>query len=415
VRDFLKKDVVIKEEANTEYEIARILSENPDKTVFFEKVEGYPDFRMAGNLTPRREAVCEAIGTTPAEYIDYVTKAIENPIDPVVVEGVKRVETTLDKIPILRHFEKDAGRYISSGIVIANDEEHGRNVSIHRMLKLDDSTFTLRIVERRHLDHYVQRAKERGEPLDVAIAIGFHPAVLFASAYVVPEGYDEFKLASALMGKPLPLVKCQNGIEAPASSEVIIEGTIFPEELADEGPFADVTGTYDIVRRQPTLKVTRVTTRENPIYYALLPSGGEHRMLMGMPREPGIYSSVAKVAKVKNVCLTDGACNWLHGVVSIEKEKQEDGKNAINAAFEGHKSMKHVTIVDDDIDIFNVSDVEYAIATRFQADKDAVVIEGARGSSLDPSAGEGSVTTKVGIDATKPINGEGFEKADFGG
>lgn len=414
MRDFLRKEVTITEEVSTEYEIARILGENPDKTVFFESVAGYPDFTVAGNLTPTRERVCEAIGTTPEDYISYVAKVIDNPIAPVVVEGEARVETSLDKIPILKFFEKDAGRYITSGIVVANDPEYGRNVSIHRMLLLSDSTFTLRIVERRHLDHYVQRAKERGEPLDVAVAIGFHPAVFFASAYCVQEGYDEFSLASALMGKPLELAKCKNGIEVPASSEVVIEGQIMPDELTDEGPFADVTGTYDIVREQPILKVTRVTTRENPIYYALLPSGGEHRMLMGMPREPEIYSSVSKVANVKNACLTSGGCNWLHGVVSIKKEKEEDGKNAIDAAFEGHPSMKHVTVVDDDIDIFDTNEVEYAIATRFQADKDTVIIEGARGSSLDPSAGEGAVTTKVGIDATKPLGKKGYGRAEFG-
>lgn len=414
MRDFLRKDVVIKEEAGTEYEIARVLSENPEKTVFFESVEGYPDFSVAGNLVPTRKRVCEAIGTTPGEYISYVTKAIDRPIEPVVVEGGARVETTLDKVPILKFFEKDAGRYITSGIVIANDPEYGRNVSIHRMLLLDADTFTLRIVEGRHLDRYVQRAKERGESLDVSIAIGIHPAVLFASAYCVPERYDEFSLASALMGKPLELARCENGIEVPAGSEVVIEGQIVPGELTNEGPFADVTGTYDIVRKQPLLKVSRVTTRENPIYHALLPSGGEHRMLMGMPREPGIFKSVSEVVKAKNACLTDGGCNWLHGVVSIEKTKEEDGRRAIDAAFEGHPSMKHVTIVDEDIDIFNILDVEYAVATRFQASRDAVIIEDAKGSSLDPSAGEGAVTTKVGIDATKPLDGEGYEKAQFG-
>jgi 4-hydroxy-3-polyprenylbenzoate decarboxylase len=413
VRDFLKKDVVITEEVKTEYEIARILHENPKKTVFFENILSHSDFRVVGNLVPTREKVCEAIGTTPDEYVSYVTRAIDNPIEPVVVPGEDRIETSIKKIPILKHFEKDSGRYITSGILAANDPEYKRNVSIHRMLSLDESTFTLRVVERRHLDQYVQSAKERGEPLDVAVAIGVHPAVLFASAYCVPGGYDEFTLASALLGKPLELTKCKNGIEVPANSEIVIEGQILPDELTDEGPFADVTGTYDIVRRQPLLKVTRVTTRSNPIYYALLPSGGEHRMLMGMPREPGIFRSVNEIVKAKNACLTEGGCNWLHGVVSIEKAKEEDAKLAINAAFEGHPSMKHVIIVDEDIDIFNTCDVEYAIATRFQANRDTVIIEGAKGSSLDPSAGVGATTTKVGIDATKPIDGEGYEKAGF--
>jgi len=414
MRDFIKKDVLIKEEVDTDYEIARILYQHPEKTVFFERVAGYPDFKVVGNLIPTRDRVCEAIGTTKEQYISTVMKAIDNPIEPTVIEGEKRRETKLGRLPILRHFKGDAGRYITSGVLVANDEEFGRNVSIHRLLMLDESTFTLRIVER-HLYEYVQRAKERGEPLEVAVAIGVHPAVLFASAYSVPRGYDEFRLASSLMGRPLDLVKCGNvNLEVPANSEIIIEGKILPDVLVDEGPFADITGTYDIVRKQPVLEVSRITIRDDAIYHALLPSGGEHRMLMGMPREPGIYSSVMKVVKAKDACLTDGGCNWLHGVVSIEKTSEEDGKKAISAAFEGHPSMKHVVIVDDDIDIFDPRDVEYAIATRFQADRDAVIIKGVKGSSLDPSAGEGAVTTKVGIDATKPVDGIGYEKVDFG-
>lgn len=411
MRDFIKKEVVVKDEVSTDYEIARILYQHPEKTVFFERVAGYPDFRVVGNLVPTRDRVCEALGTTREGYIDAVMKAIDSPIDPIIIKGEERREIKLDRLPILRHFKGDAGRYITSGILVVNDEEFGRNVSIHRLLMLDDSTFTLRIVER-HLYEYLQRAKERGGPLEVAVAIGVHPVVFFASAYSVPRGYDEFKLASSLMGRPLELVKCRSvNLEVPANSEIIIEGKILPDALADEGPFADITGTYDIVRKQPELRVSRITIRDDAIYPALLPSGGEHRMLMGMPREPGIYSSVMKVVKAKNVCLTDGGCNWLNGVVSIEKASEEDGKKAISAAFEGHPSMKHVVIVDNDINIFDPGEVEFAIATRFQADRDAVIIKGVKGSSLDPSAGRDAITTKVGIDATKPIDGRGYEKA----
>ncbi len=413
MRDFIKKDVVIKDEVSTNYEIAKILYQHPEKTVFFKKVAGHPDFSVVGNVVPTRNRVCEALDTTRDEYIGAVVRAMENPVEPVIVEDGKRNEVKLDDIPILRHFKGDAGSYITSGIIVANDEEFGRNVSIHRLLKLDEGTFTLRIVER-HLHEYVQRAKEKGKFLDIAIAIGVHPAVLFSSAYSVPRGYDEFKLASSLAGRPLELVKCKSGVEVPANSEVVIEGKILPDELTDEGPFADITGTYDIVRKQPKLKVSRVTVRDNPIYHAILPSGGEHRMLMGMPREPGIFSSVSRVAAAKNACLTEGGCSWLHGVVSIEKSSEQDGKKAIEAAFEGHKSMKHVIIVDDDIDIFNTREVEFAVATRFQADSDSMIIKGAKGSSLDPSAGADAATTKVGIDATRPLGAKGYEMAEFG-
>lgn len=414
MRDFIKKEVVVEYEVSTDFEIAKILFQNPKKTVLFEQVLGHPDFKVVGNVVPTRDRVCEAIGTDREKYIETVTVALDSPLEPVVVGREKRSEIGLDTLPILRHFKGDAGRYITSGIIVANDEEFGRNVSIHRLLMLDSNTFTLRIVER-HLYEYLQRAKENDAPLKVAIAIGVHPAVLFSAAYSVPRGYDEFKLASSLMERPLELVKCRKvNLEVPAGSEIVIEGEILPDVMVDEGPFADITGTYDIIRKQPVLEVSRVTIRDNPIYHALLPSGGEHRMLMGMPREPGIYTSVKKVARASRACLTDGGCNWLHGVVSIKKTSEEDGKKAIDAAFEGHPSMKHVVIVDSDINIYSPLEVEFAIATRFQADRDAVIIKSVKGSSLDPSAGKDALTTKVGIDATKPLDGAGYKRAELG-
>ncbi|MFQ5887571.1 MAG: UbiD family decarboxylase, partial [Candidatus Hydrothermarchaeales archaeon] len=324
------------------------------------------------------------------------------------------LETDLNKIPILKHFKGDGGRYITSGIVVANDEEFGRNVSIHRMMVLDKTRLAARLVER-HLWKYHQRAEARNEPLEVAIAIGVHPAVFFASAYSVPEGYDEFKLASSLLGKPLELVDCEDvDLQVPRYAEIVMEGRILPKERVDEGPFVDVTKTYDIIRREPVIEISRITHRREPIYQALMPSSNEHRIFMGMPREPSIFRSVEKVADVKNVCLTEGGCNWLHGVVSIKRTGETDIKEVIKAAFDGHHSMKHVIIVDDDIDIFNPDEVEYALAMRFQGDRDITLMKNVKGSSLDLSAGEGAMTTKVGLDATKPPdNPDVYERIGF--
>jgi len=412
-RKFIKKEVVIKK-VSTEYEIARILQENQDKTVFFERVRGY-DFKVVGNVIPSRESICRAIGTTKEGYINTVLNALDNPVEPVVVkkgECYEVAKKSLNELPILKHFGKDAGKYITSGIVIAKDPEYGRNVSVHRMLVLGDRKLAIRLVER-HLYLYHQRAEQRGEPLEVAIAIGIHPAVLFAASYSPTLGYDELKLASSLSGKPVELVKCKTvDLEVPRYSEIVIEGKILPKERADEGPFADITGTYDIVRKQPLIEVSYIAHRKEPIYHALLNSGIEHRLLMGMPQEPRIYDAVKKVADIKNVCLTEGGCSWLHGVVAISKRSEEDSKKAIHAALQAHPSMKHVVIVDDDIDIFDLRSVESAIATRFQADRDAVIIKNVKGSSLDPSASKTGLTAKVGIDATIPLGMEkDFERA----
>jgi UbiD family decarboxylase len=292
---------------------------------------------------------------------------------------------------------------------VAKDEELGRNVSVHRLLVVDEKKLVIRLVER-HLYEYHKRVEEKGKALDVGIAIGVHPAILFASSYSLPLGHDEFRLASSLLKEPLKLVRCRAvDAEVPADSEIVIEGRMLAGLREREGPFVDITGTYDSVREQPMIEVLRIHHKKNPIYHALVPSGTEHKIFMGMPQEPKIYECVGKAVKPVNVCLTEGGCNWLHGVVSISKKSEKDGKKAILAALEAHPSMKHVVAVDEDIDIFNPTDVEFAIATRFQGDRDIVMIKNARGSSLDPSARSG-ITTKLGIDATKPLKSEKFER-----
>jgi 2,5-furandicarboxylate decarboxylase 1 len=174
-------------------------------------------------------------------------------------------------------------------------------------------------------------------------------------------------------------------------------------------------GTYDDVRKQRVFKVKRVTHRKNPVYHALVPGGLEHKVMMGMPREPTILKKVNEVCECVDVSITPGGCSWLHGVVKIRKKSEEDGRKAIEAAFKGHASMKHVVIVDEDIDILDPLDVEWAISTRVQMDKDAVIKPGEKGSSLDPSADpETRATCKVGLDATCPIADRKFYlRAEF--
>ncbi|HIQ39259.1 MAG TPA: UbiD family decarboxylase, partial [Methanothermococcus okinawensis] len=157
----------------------------------------------------------------------------------------------------------------------------------------------------------------------------------------------------------------------------------------------------DKVRKQPVIRITSLKRKENPIFHALLPGGIEHKVLMGLPQEPRIFKGVRNaVPTVKDVVLTEGGCCWLHAVISIEKRTEGDGKNAILAALASHPSLKHVVVVDEDIDIHDPKDVEYAIATRVQADRDVIIIKGAKGSSLDPSIDEDKTTAKMGIDAT---------------
>jgi hypothetical protein len=274
----------------------------------------------------------------------------------------------------------------------------------------DKDTIVIRLVPR-HTFTLFNEAKKDGKELKISICIGAPVEAMVSAALSVDFGTDELTIASAMHkkghGTPLKVSKCDNGLFVPADCEYVFEGRI-TAETCTEGPFVDIAGTYDEVRDQPVIKIDKIWAKKDPVFQLLLPGGYEHFLLMGVPREPVIFKTVRQaVPKVKNVRLTEGGCCWLNGVVSISKNKEGDAVNAIMAAFTGHPSMKSVIIVDDDIDIFDDREVEWAVATRMQADK-IIKIPGAAGSSLDPSAH--GTTWKVGYDATIPV---GADRAPF--
>lgn len=316
----------------------------------------------------------------------------------------------LSKIPILKHFPKDAGRYLTTGIVFSAFDGV-ENASIHRLLVKDDTHLVGRIVEGRHTYKLLQAALAKGEKLPIAITIGTHPAVTFAACTRVPEG-KEMAYAAEISGKPLNLYTCPNGIRVP-DAEIILYGWM-TGELAEEGPFVDISGTYDPIRMQPVIELEGMHLKENFIYHGLVPAGAEHKMLMGAPYEPKIYAAVAGVTNVRDVYLTKGGAGYFHAVVQIKKMTEGDGKNAIMAAFAAHTSLKHVVVVDSDINIYSPEDVEFAIATRVRADEDVMIISGVRGSSLDPCRIGDGLNVKAGVDATIPLGFEDeFIRADW--
>jgi UbiD family decarboxylase len=238
----------------------------------------------------------------------------------------------------------------------------------------------------------------------MAVCIGLPPQVLLAAALSPEKGVDEMAIAQTMA--PTPTIKALTlPLQIPAASELVLEG-ILTHEFATEGPFPDLTGTMDGMREQPVFKVTTVTHRRSPIFHALLPAGREHKNLMGMPREPSIFAEVNRVTRCTGVSITPGGCSWLHAVIQIDPQGPDDAKRAIDAAFRGHSSCKHVVVVNTDVDLYDPHDVEWAIATRFRADRDLVILNDQPSSSLDPSArqvpGEKARTAKMGLDATIP-------------
>ncbi|ADC68769.1 UbiD family decarboxylase [Methanocaldococcus sp. FS406-22] len=416
MREIINKlDPIIIEKAHKKFGVSRILKKYDGRPVYIKDVDG---FEVVGNLCSR-ETLSKIFGVKKEEFTFFMLNAMEKEKEGKLKINNKLKEKYIvespEKIkdwPIPIYYEKDAGAYITSGVVVVNDKDYGYNLSIHRILVKDDY-LVIRMVEQRHLHFlYTKAIKEKGY-LDVAIVIGVHPAVLLAGSTSADITFDELKFAAALLGGEIDVFELDNGLLVP-EAEFIIEGKILAE-MDDEGPFVDITGTYDIVRKQPIIKIEKLYRKEKPVFHALLPGGIEHKTLMGMPQEPRILKGVRNtVPTVKNVVLTEGGCCWLHAVVQIEKRTEGDGKNAILAAFASHPSLKHVVVVDDDINIFDINDVEYAIATRVQGDKDIVIIPGAKGSSLDPSSDlKNKLTAKVGIDATMSLikGREHFERA----
>jgi UbiD family decarboxylase len=310
-------------------------------------------------------------------------------------------EVDITKLPIPHHWPQDRGRYVSASVIIAEDNGV-RNMSFHRQFVRDKNHLVVRLVPR-HLRTMVMAARERGRKVKIAIVNAPDPVVLLAAAMSFDDNVDELTIAATLhqklYGTPLNLTTMPNGIVAPANSEYVMWGNITMED-DDEGPYVDITGTVDDVRQEPVIEIEGVAHRNNPIFHALIPGEAEHKTLMGLPRSPTIKSAVNEVVECLDVHMTEGGCGWLSAVVKINKVHQDDPIKAINAALAGHRSMKMVTIVDQDVDISDPVRVEWAMITRWQPDVDTVILSNQKGSSLDPSRNEDGTTSKVGFDAT---------------
>jgi len=400
---------LISEEPSPHLKLAAMIDERGEQPVLFRHVKG-SDYAVAAGLCSQREFLGLGLGVPKERMLFALAEALRNPVPPQIVDSSASpapcqqvVERSVDlySLPVLMHLPSDGGSYVTAGVAVVKDPELGRNMAFHRLLRLDERHFAIRLVEGRGTHVAWQKA---GGDLEIAICIGNSPAVLLAAAMSPAPGVDELSIANALA--PTPLVRCRTvSLAVPADTEIVLEGRI-TSQLVEEGPFLDLTETMDIVRRQPVVEIHSISHRHDALYQALLPGGMEHKLLMGLPREPTIHQSVSEVCDCVNVLLTPGGASWLHCAVQIRKRDPEDGRRAVEAAFRGHTSLKHVLIVDDDIDIYDPAELEWAIATRFQANRDLVVWSDQPSSSLDPSAlhapGQKSRTAKMGLDATIP-------------
>ena len=397
----------VEDPISVNYDMKTTSESSGNEPLLFNRIIESPGQRAVTNILTRHR-LCEAFDVEPGELIDILSWAMENPSDTVLVDADsapvlenKMENTDISVLPIPRHYKEDGGRYQSSSIIVAQYRGQ-RNTSFHRqLLKAPDRT-TVRLVPR-HLRTMADQAYGNNEDVPIVVVNGPDPLVLLAAAMSFNEPIDELSVASALherlYGAKLGLVEMPNGIQVPAESEYAMEARITMKS-DDEGPYVDITGTVDDIRQEPVIEYDSIYHRDEPIFHALIPAGVEHMTLMGMPRAPTIKTAVSEVVTCTDVYLTDGGSGWLSSVVQIVPENSGDSMKAIQAALDGHKSMKQVIVVDTDIDVTNSTRVEWALMTRWQPDKDTLILSDQKGSSLDPSRSGDGTTSKIGLDAT---------------
>jgi 2,5-furandicarboxylate decarboxylase 1 len=398
------------------------LVDQSDKALLFHNVIGYGMPVVSGIIRSRDRAIMSMGVKTYGEIETTLRKGIDHPIPPIMVNTSPAREVTmvgdevdLFKLPIPMSSIYDGGPMITAGVVIAKDPELGMNSGIYRFIVKEKALTGIDIVTPNNMRLFADRAYKAGRPLPISISIGTHPLEIMASGYRAPLGVDEMHIAGGLRGAPVELAPCQT-IDVPfiADAEIVIEAEILPTGWTwPEGRFGEFTRLMGGLHWNPLVKVKAISHRKDAIYYSLhMP--WENTWLAAPTRYAAIRQALRTAGvTVKDINVTLGGCAFWHAVISIKKQAGE-AKNAILAAL-SVMDLKHVVIVDDDIDVFNPMDVEWAIATRVQGDRDILIVTNARGKPLDPSLsptppGVVPTTAKVGIDATI---GEGIPRERY--
>lgn len=413
------------------HELAALSQKADGQTaLLFEQTDGAP-MPVAANIACRRDWYADALGVAPGELLREVQRRQEIKIRPNEIADAPFLRNIITKnidvrkiLPLPTYHELDGGPYISAGVFIAQDPDSGAgNVSIHRMHALEPDLFGLLVLPR-HLKGMIRRAGERGEALKAAVCVGLDPLLLMASQLVLAPGEDELEAAGGLKGRAVDAAPAPwSGIPVPASAEIVIEGEIPPDERRREGPFGEFPRYYSPAGEREVFRVKSIAMREQPVFYSIVAAGYDHLLMGAVPREAGLLRDLQKaVPAVTDVVLPLSGSGRFHCAVQIRKTNEGEAKSALMAALAAHYDIKHAICVDHDIDIHRPSQVDWALATRFQADKDLFVVPGAWGSRLDPSARDG-VTAKMGLDATAPLGGldghfrslriPGAEEAEF--
>lgn len=384
------------------------------KATIFPAPDGHAVPVISG-LTSDRGWMAEAMGVSPSDLLRHFQNAVHNPIpwrelSPAPAQEIVHRNVDLMKLlPIPTHNEHDSGAYITAGLLITRNPDSGiQNVAIHR-LQVSGPNRLGTLLLPRHTLAFQRTAEERAQDLPVAIVIGVDPLTLLASQAIVPIDQDELEIAGALHRQPLEVVRCvTNDVRVPAHAEIVLEGRLLAQTREPEGPFGEFPQYYGERAARHVIEIDAVTHRMNPLFHTIVGGGLEHLLLGGIPREATLLAHLQRsFPSVTDVHLPRGGVCRYHLYVQMRKKSEGEAKNVILGALAGHYDIKHVTVVDEDVDVHDPTEVEWAVATRFQADRDLVVIGNAQGSKLDPSTRAG-LGAKMGLDATVPLDAPEF-------
>ncbi len=412
------KLVRIKKEVDPNQEMSAVIIKAGAAAVLCEKIKGY-EMPVAANLFGDKRKAEMAIGFAANKPLEEILTRVARPRSPrLVADGpikeniiLRNKLDLLAMLPIPVVNAKDGGRYISSGIIVARDPEFGYNLALHRLHVKGKTRAGTYMSELQHLNIYYKRAEERNEPLEVAVIIGCDPSIYLSSVLTGPPEMDEYAMAGALRGEPVETVKCETvDLMVPAHAEIVLEGKILPHEREREGPFGEFSKYYGPEGDRPVIEFTALCYRNRPIYQTIYL--GRHQRenvyLTSLPKAADLYRAVKEVApEVKDVYLTPGGCGRYHAVVSMKKRFEGEPKLVLSVVLSHRIGVKHAIVVDQDIDIYDPHEVEWAMATRFQFDRDAVFLNDTP-IQLDPSSAfkrkTGLLTSKLGMDATLPLD-----------
>ncbi len=400
----------ITEPVDPVFEISSYLAELAyGQAALFESVRGHR-LRAVGNVLNSMERIARGLAVERASLQAKIVRAVRSPLARRLVEGapcqeVMVVDPDLEtELPVPHFFPGESGRYITAGAIVAKDTKTGgRNLSFARLKLRGGSRALIGIAPSHHLAVMARAAKARGEKLDIAVTIGNHPCVLIAAALYLNLGDDELEVAGAIFGEPIEVVACRSvELEVPAQCEIVLEGTLDPDEEEAEGKVSEFHGMYEDYGSGAIVHFHRLTRRADALYQVIQPGYyPEHTLIGGVSIAAALFRRLADAAvPVREVAVGHGGCGRLHAVVSLAQSSAGEPKKAMLTAFNSVNLVKMVTVVDADIDPWDRNDVEWAISTRMKAERDLVVVPGSRADRSEPLSGSG-MTAKLGIDATR--------------